>query len=77
MHDLAKPVAIKGSSRKCGGCVEKVARLIPGDLRGCPRCLVRVVRGVGWTVAAERSRLAVEKSAEAVVPAGLMVAGKG
>jgi hypothetical protein len=35
LHDLAKPVVIKTPSRKCGGCVEKVARLIPGGLRGC------------------------------------------
>ena len=33
----------------------------------------------GWrgTVAAERLLLAVEKSAEAIVPAGSLVAGKG
>lgn len=29
------PSSSKGSFRKCGGCVEKVARLIPGGLRGC------------------------------------------
>jgi hypothetical protein len=43
---------------------------------GCP-----VTLGVfaGWegTVASERTLLAVEKSAEAVLPAGSMVAGKG
>ncbi len=34
-HDVAKPDAIKGPSRKCGGCARKVAGLIPGDLHGC------------------------------------------
>ena len=29
LHDLAKPVVIKRPFRKCGGCVEKVARLSP------------------------------------------------
>jgi hypothetical protein len=44
---------------------------------GCP---ITVVVFVGWrrTVLAERLVLAVEKSAEAVVPAGIVVvAGKG
>jgi len=36
-HDVAKPYAIKGPSRKCGGCARKVAGLIPGDLHGCRR----------------------------------------
>lgn len=50
MHGLAKPVVIKRPSRKCGGCVEKVARLIPGGLRGCrgmPVQRVGAVRRVG------------------------------
>jgi len=32
---MAKPDAIKGPARKCGGCARKVAGLIPGDLHGC------------------------------------------
>ena len=31
----AKPVVIKGPSRRCGGCAGKVAVLIRGDLPGC------------------------------------------
>ena len=34
-HGVAKPVVIERPQRKCGGCVEKVAWLIPGDLHGC------------------------------------------
>jgi hypothetical protein len=34
-HALAKPVVIKGPSRRCGGCARKVAVLIRGDLHGC------------------------------------------
>ena len=49
---------------------------ISAGVPGCP-----VTRGVlaGWdgTVASERVSLAVEKSADAVVPAGIIVAGKG
>ena len=39
----------------------------------------RPVWFAGWcgTVASERASLAVEKSADAVVPAGILVAGKG
>jgi hypothetical protein len=40
------PMSIKGPSRKRGGCARKGAGLIQGGLRGCPRCLVRLVRGV-------------------------------
>jgi hypothetical protein len=43
---MAKPVVIKGPSRGRGGCARKVAGLTWGGLRGCPRCPVRVVRGV-------------------------------
>jgi hypothetical protein len=35
--EMAKPVVIKRPLCKCGGCVEKVAWLIPGGLHGCPR----------------------------------------
>ena len=79
-HDMAKPDVIKGPSRKCGGCARKVAGLIPGDLLGCRRMPVQRVgadRRVGATAAAGRLPLAGEKSAEAVVPAGSLVAGKG
>ena len=40
------PMSIKGPSRRRGGCAMKVAGLTWGDLYGCPRCPVRVVRGV-------------------------------
>jgi hypothetical protein len=47
---------------------------------GVPGCLsgVRAPLG-GWcgTAASARASLAVEKSAEAIVPAGSLVAGKG
>jgi hypothetical protein len=43
---MAKPVVIKGPSGKCGGCVEKVARLIPGGLHGCRGMPVQP----GWAV---------------------------
>jgi hypothetical protein len=36
-----------------------------------------VIAGWGGTVAFERALLAVEKSADAIVPAGSLVAGKG
>jgi len=42
----AKPDAIKGPFRKRGGCAMKVVGLTLGDLHGCPRCPVRLVRGV-------------------------------
>jgi hypothetical protein len=82
------PMSIKGPSRRRGGCARKVAGLIQGGLHGCPRCLVHAAREVvgclvrlvrGWcgTATFVRMSLAVEKSAEAVVPAGSMVAGKG
>jgi hypothetical protein len=40
------PMSIKGPSGKRGECARKGAGLIQGDLRGCPRCPVRLVRGV-------------------------------
>ena len=46
VHHEAKPDAIKGPFRKRGGCAMKVAGLTRGDLRGCPRCPVLLVRGV-------------------------------
>ena len=46
LHHEAKPYVIKGPFRKRGGCAMKVAGLTRGDLRGCPRCPVRLVRGV-------------------------------
>ena len=46
LHHETKPDAIKGPFRKRGGCAMKVAGLTRGDLRGCPRCPVRLVRGV-------------------------------
>ena len=71
------PMSIKGPLRRRGGCAVKVAGLTWGDLHGCPRC---PVRGwfAGWcgTVVAERLLLAVEKSAEVVLPAGSMNAGR-
>ena len=76
---MAKPYVIKGSRRRCGGCAVKVAGLTWGDLHGCP-----VMPGhalalfAGWgTVPVERLVLAVEKSAEAIVPAGSLIVGKG
>jgi hypothetical protein len=45
-HAMAKPDAIEGSLRKCGGCAVKVAGLIPGDLSGCRRMPVQRVGAV-------------------------------
>lgn len=75
---MAKPYVIKGPRRICGGCVVKVAGLTWGDLCGCPVMPGHEYVIVGWgTVLVERLVLAVEKSAEAIVPAGSFVAGKG
>jgi hypothetical protein len=75
---MAKPYVIKGPRRRCGGCVVKVAGLTWGDLRGCPVMPGREFVVAGWgTVLVERLVLAVEKSAEAIVLAGSLVAGKG
>jgi hypothetical protein len=46
LHHEAKPDVIKGPVRKRGGCAMKVVGLTRGGLRGCPRCPVRLVRGV-------------------------------
>ena len=72
------PMSIKGPLRRRGGCAMKVAGLTRGDLHGCPRCPVRSWFA-GWcgTAVLVRAPLAVEKSADAVLPAGSMVAGKG
>ena len=80
MGELARPGEARRHqepSRKCGGCVEKVARTYPGrspwvswDARP-----VSLMLFVGWeaTARAVRSSFIVEKSAEAVVRAGLAV----
>jgi len=46
LHHKAKPDVIKGPFRKRGGCARKVVGLTLGGLRGCPRCPVRMDRGV-------------------------------
>ncbi len=56
--------------RKRGGCAEKAVALIRGDLRGCRQMPRPFGSRVEATVVVERPRLAVEKSAEAVLPAG-------
>ena len=66
-----------------GRCVDAVG--VRGRLLALPREIsagvpdAPSIRFAGWcgTVALERASLAVEKSAEAVVPAGSMFAGKG
>jgi hypothetical protein len=74
----AKPDVIKGPQRRCGGCARKVAGLIRGGLRGRREMPGRHDRRVVATGRAERRGRAAEKSAEAVVPAGIAgVAGKG
>ena len=40
------PMSIKGPLRRHGGCAWKAVDLIRGDLHGCPRCPVLVVRGL-------------------------------
>ena len=68
----AKPDVIKGPFRKRGGCAMKVVGLTRGGLCGCPR----MPRPAGSRGGAGRwwprgLVLAVEKSAEAKVPAGI------
>ena len=70
-------MSIKGPFRKRDGCAMKVAGLTRGDLHGCPRMPARLVRGVVRDGGSARASLAVEKSAEAVLPAGSLIAGKG
>ena len=66
LHRPAKPDAIKGPSRKRGGCARKVAGLTLGGLCGCPRCpaLDRgVVRdGRGREAAARRGAVSSGRS---------------
>jgi hypothetical protein len=54
--------------------------VLPGEISmgvlGCPVALC-VFAGWRGTAVIERSLCAVEKSAEAIVPAGSLVAGKG
>jgi hypothetical protein len=72
------PMSIKGPSRRRGGCAGKAVGLIRGGLHGSPRCPSAPVGAlVGWcgTVRVVRSWLAVEKSAEAVLPAGIVDGG--
>ena len=44
---------------------------------GCPSGARAPLVGWGGTTAVERPWFAVEKSADAVVPAGIVIAGKG
>jgi hypothetical protein len=72
------PMSIKGPSRRRGGCAGKAVGLIRGDLHGSPRCpSASLCAFVGWcgTVRVVRRWLAVEKSAEAVLPAGIVDGG--
>ena len=72
------PMSIKGPSRRRGGCAGKAVGLIRGGLHGSSRCPSASVGAlVGWrgTVTIVRSWLAVEKSAEAVLPAGIVDGG--
>jgi len=79
-HAMAKPDVIKRPKRKCGGCAGRWLVLSREISAGVARCSVGAdAPFAGWDVmvAVERLLLAVEKSAEAVVAAGLMVVGKG
>ena len=72
------PMSIKGPSRRRGGCAEKAVGLIRGGLHGSSRCPSAPCGAlVGWcgTASAVRRWLAVEKSAEAVLPAGIVDGG--
>jgi RNA-directed DNA polymerase len=76
----AKPVTTKGPSRRCGGGRGKVVALIRGGLLGVPkdaRSPQWCSPGGEWTTGPARFRCTVEKSAEAIVPAGMKEAGKG
>jgi hypothetical protein len=71
-QQMVKPVPPKRPVCKCGGGRGKVNVLIWGDLSQC------VTRVAGWSGAALRVALMGQKSAEAVVPAGIVrFAGKG
>jgi hypothetical protein len=72
------PMSIKGPSRRRDGCAGKAVGLIRGDLHGSPRCPSASFGAfVGWcgTARVVRRWLAVEKSAEAVLPAGIVDGG--
>jgi hypothetical protein len=72
------PMSIKGPSRRRGGCAGKAVGLIRGGLHGSPRCPSASFDAfVGWcgTARVVRRWLAVEKSAEAVLPAGIVDGG--
>jgi hypothetical protein len=49
---------------------------VSAGVPGCPAAL-GVIAGWDGTARAERSWLAAEKSAEAIRPAGIVIAGKG
>jgi hypothetical protein len=71
-------MSIKRPSRRRGGRARKAVRLIRGDLHGCPGCPstpAGVLGGWWWTAVSARTPLAVEKSAEAVLPAGIVDGG--
>lgn len=72
------PMSIKGPSRRRGGCAGKAVGLIRGGLHGSSRCPSASFGAfVGWcgTARAVRRWFAVEKSAEAVLPAGIVDGG--
>ena len=72
------PMSIKGPLRRRGGCAGKAVGLIRGGLHGSSRCPSASFGAfVGWcgTVGVVRLRLVVEKSAEAVLPAGIVEGG--
>jgi len=73
------PLSSRGRHVDAVVCEEGCWRLSGEVSTGVLGCLVTLGVFAGWdgTVASERALLAVEKSAEVVVPAGSMVAGKG
>ena len=77
LHHETKPDVIKGPFRKRGWCAMKVAGLLAEISAGVPDA--PSVWFAGWcgTAMLVRASLAVEKSAEAVLPAGIFIAGKG
>ena len=60
----AKPVVIKGPSRRRGGCARKVAGLTWGDLHGCPRMPVRCASTARRVVRDDRGREAAVRRGE-------------
>jgi hypothetical protein len=69
-HEMVKPVPPKRLVCKCGRGRGKVNVLIWGDLSQCVGVRAEATRSV-------RAVLMGQKSAEAVVPAGVVRAGKG